>query len=278
MRRSWIWTSVTGGGLAIAAILAWWGQQPLAPAALVQDAAGLLTDEQRERISEYHDYLLKDHDIDYRVLSELDVDDINQLAVSRFSELSNGMRSRTGRGLLLVIAPGAQLVRLEVSQSLEPVYTDAFVRYIEERQMVPFFSAGRVADGILATTELITARVQEATERAELDPSPNETASAGGGAVARIASAQASQGTDAGVAPGPSPQQTLDAYFEAMDQRNGSPNLAIYTPQTRVMLQSWTVTPAQMDLMVASYRSCVSEGVRTRGGHAVIRYRIADRA
>ena len=172
MRRSSSWISGAVGGLvlalAVAVSLWWWWPQSLRPVTLVDDKAGLLSGEELERVSEFHAYLLKDYDVDYRVLSEPVAADINQLAVERFSELSAGMQSVTGRGLLLVIAPEERLVRLEVSQSLEPVYTDAFVRYIEERQMVPFFASGRLADGILATTELIVARLQDAEAQAAL--------------------------------------------------------------------------------------------------------------
>jgi uncharacterized membrane protein YgcG len=66
--------------------------------------------------------------------------------------------SGTCRGLLLVI--DADQVRLEVGYTLEGVLPDAFAAYVEHRQMVPFFERGRVADGILSTTELIVTRAQ----------------------------------------------------------------------------------------------------------------------
>ncbi len=283
MPRRSNWTNTASAGLIIAVGvtigLSWWGQKAPLSVRLVDDKARLLTIEQGERVSEFHRFLLNDHDIDYRVVSDSDVDDINRFAVDRFAELSAGMRSTTGRGLLLVIASSKKLVRLEVSQSLEPVYTDAFVKYIEERQMVPFFASGRIADGILATTELIVARVQEAKTSAELDPLRNPSKSGGGGAVAKFSgnhAAVAKKGT--AVAPGRTPAATLAAYLEAMDQRNGSRDLTIYTPATRAMLNKWTMTPAQMDMVVKSYRNCVAESARKQGGHAVIRYRIKDRA
>ncbi len=282
MRRNFSWISATGAGLVVAIAvtvgLFWWVQRAPLPVQRVTDNAGLMSSEQRARVSEFHKYLLSDHDIDYRVVSEVEVGDINRFAVDTFAKLAGSMQSTTGRGLLLVIAPAERLVRLEVSHSLEAVYTDAFVKYIEERQMVPFFASGRMADGILATTELIVARVQEAKANSGLDSSLNSAKSGGGGAVARIETGNRSvTGGAAGIAPGATPQATLARYFDAMDQRNASTDLAIYTPATHAMLKRWTITPAQMDMVVKSYRKCVSQGVRSRGVYAVIRYRIKDR-
>lgn len=276
MRRNWTLTSLAVGGLLlVAAGLLWWRS---VPTTMVEDNAGLLTHEQNARVSEYHQFLLGDYDIDYRVISQNKVADINRLAVKTFERLDDGMRSRTGRGLLLVIAPDEKLVRLEVSQSLEPVYTDTFVKYIEERQMVPFFASGRIADGILATTELMVTRAQEAKANVEFDPARYATKSAGGGAVSKIESGrQAVARIDTAITAGTSPQATLNSYLEAMGQRNSSPDLLIYTPETRAMLKGWTVTPAQMDNEVKSHRKCASQGTRTRGQYAVIRYRIKDR-
>lgn len=283
MRRNWTLINHVAGKLAIAGAVAagllLWGISPWPPVQMVEDNAGLLTQEQNAQVSEYHQFLIGDHDIDYRVISQNNVADINRLAVKTFERLDDGMRSKTGRGLLLVIAPDEKLVRLEVSLSLEPVYTDGFVKYIEERQMVPFFVSGRIADGILATTELIVTRAQEAKANVEFDAARYATKSAGGGAVSKIESGPKRRvSNDITIVAGPTPRATLKAYLAAMENRNASPDLAIYTPGTRAMLKGWTITAAQMDSVVKSYRSCVSEGTRARGDYAVMRYRIKDRA
>ncbi|MEZ4484814.1 MAG: hypothetical protein R2864_09500 [Syntrophotaleaceae bacterium] len=44
------------------------------------------------------------------------------------------------------------------------MYPDGFVGYVEERQMTPFFQAGRVGAGIEATVELLVARAFETGE------------------------------------------------------------------------------------------------------------------
>ncbi len=276
MRRTWSSSSRVGLVLVCYATAG-------AAAPLVEDAAGLMRVEQRTRLAEHHAYLLKDHDIDYRVVTRNDTGDINEFAVSRFEELGVGEASATGRGLLLVIDPAQDLVRLEVGYSLEGVYPDAFIAYIEHRQMVPFFRAGRVADGILATTELIVTRAQRAQANAGFEDEDWYAGSGGAGATTRArlgAGLEPRSQTAAPAAPaGPSPEATLTSFFAAMQARNGNPDLVLYTPATRRMLAGWIMTRAQMDNVVRTYRSCQAESARYRPDrrYAVIRYPPAQR-
>jgi uncharacterized protein len=208
-------------------------------------------------------------------------DDLAGYALARFEELSADGRSRTGRGLLLVIDPAGRAVRLEVSRSLEGAFPDAFIAYIEQRQMVPFFAADRVADGILATTELIVARAQDATRAAALDQTERATVGAGAGATASTAGAAPRPAFDTGTyAAQPTPKATLALYLAAMDARNGDASLGIYSRDTQAMLAGRVMTPAQMDGVVRAYRSCQPEPaqVGNSGSRAVIRYAPAERA
>lgn len=155
-------------------------------ASVVDDRAALLDAAERARISEYHAALLDSHDIDYRVLTVAARTDLELIAHEYFADAAAGRRSAGGRGLLLVIDTADDRVRLEVSTSLESVYTDAFVAYVETRQMTPFFAAGRVADGVLAATELIVGRAQEADAGAAFSP-PMAPKSMGAGATVSVA-------------------------------------------------------------------------------------------
>ena len=276
---SWL-AAAAFAAIAIAAALALWQLFALSPIALVEDEAAVLAVDQRKRIAEFHDLLLQDHGIDYRVVTLRDAGDINAAAARKFAALSTGMRSESGRALLLMIDTSEDLVRMEVSHSLEPVYTDAFTKYIESRQMVPFFQSGRVADGILATTELIVAKAQEAERQGSLDVEEEPAKSSGAGATsdALIGKADKRTGGDsADVRAGSSPAKTLQEYMAAMASRNGAPDLTLYTSATRAMLQRWTITPAQMDMIVKSYRRCTAEPVQYEDDLAVIRYPIEQR-
>ncbi|HEX9767804.1 MAG TPA: TPM domain-containing protein [Kiloniellales bacterium] len=262
-----------------------------AAAAAVDDGAALMSEDQRARVAEYHGYLFKDHDIDYRVVTAEDVGDISHFAVVRFADLGVGEASSAGRGLLLVIDPAQDRVRLEVGYALEGAFPDAFVAYVEQRQMAPFFRAGRVADGILAATELIVTRAQRAAANAGFEGEAWMAGSGGGGATANAdigqgwtneATSGATVGVpseDAATAAGRSPEETLGRYLGAMAARNGDPGLALYTAETQGMLRNWVMTPAQMTNVARTYRGCTPERTRTdaSGDLAVIRYPVAQR-
>ena len=249
----------------------------------VDDQAAALAPAERTRIEEYHAALRRTHDIDYRVLAIGAGADLERTAHDYFEDTRGGSVSASGRGLLLVIDTMSERVRLEVSTSLEGVYTDTFVAYVQSRQMAPFFAAGRVADGILATTELIVGRAQEADSGAAFAP-PMPARSMGGGAsvAAAIGTAsdpseelkQQSQRVNAG---GLDPLQVVETYHERMAKRDARADLSLYSSATVAMLRDWVVTAAQMDNVARTYRACTVDGVRTRNDTAVVRYRVVQR-
>lgn len=265
--------------------------EPPRDTTLVYDDAGLMSPIQRDFLATFHGFLLDDYDIDYRVVTVKGAADIDGYAIQRFEDLFANSRSGTGRGLLLVVDPVLDRVRLEVAFALEGDFPDAFIAYIENRQMVPFFRKKRIADGILASTELIIDRAQRAAATAGLDTEPSATESGGAGAAA---TARIGEGAETIPKPPPAPpaaaQQTprpartptqaLQAYFDTMSARNTDPDLPFYTPGTRQMLRGQTVTRAQMDFVVKTYRRCRAEPKLTSpdGQLAVLRYPVAQHA
>ena len=245
----------------------------------VIDKANLFSTQEIVSLDEYHAYLLAEHGIDYRVMTARDGGDINHLANRAFRDHEIGNQSEQGRGLLLVIDNTSQQVRLEVGVSLEAVFVDAFVAYIERDQMIPFFRQQRLADGILATTELIITRAQNAAQKKSYQDELWFTGSAGAGATTDIGKAPMRQTSDDQVESGSSPQETLDAYAMAMSATNLRPDLEIYTLDTRDMLANWVVTAAQADNAVRSIRQCGNaETLISDDGHlAVMRYPVAER-
>jgi uncharacterized protein len=275
--------SISLAAILLAGLAGYWLLAGKAGPALVVDDAGLMSDAQRIRLAEYHAYLLDDHGIDYRVVTTPEAGDINVFAVERFEALGVGSRSEGARGLLLVIDPDRNQVRLEVGYALEGVFPDAFIGYVEQRQMVPFFQAGRVADGILAATELIVTRAQRAAANAGFEGEAWMAGSGGAGATseARLGEGWQNPVAEAGGAAeaGGTPEETLGRYLAAMAARDGSPGLGIYTPETRRMLQDWVMTPAQMTNVAKAYGNCQAEPARLgpAGRLAVIRYPAAER-
>lgn len=251
---------------------------------LVRDQAGMLDSVQQDRIALFHQLLRADFDIDYRVVTTADADDIDAYSAGLFQRLGAGQLSTTGLGLLLVIDPLQDRVRLEVGYGLEGAYPDAFIAYVEQRQMIPFFRAGRVADGILATTELIVQRAQRAAKNAGL---AGEVWLAGSGGAGASTTAHIDQAPDpqqvaktiSVLANGASPAAVLAEYVARMQNRDANPDLELYTPATRRMLGEWVMTPAQMDNIVKTYQRCNAEAERTdaSGRLSVIRYPVRQR-
>ena len=287
MRVNWTFAGLaiaaTAGALLIVGRVQLEKLPPRGGAPSVDDRAALLTAGERARIAEYHAALRAGHDIDYRVLAVGAGGDLERTAHEHFERAHVGSLSAHGRGLLLVIDVSSDRARLEVSTSLEGVYTDAFVAYVQNRQMAPFFAAGRVADGILATTELIVGRAQDAAAGEEFVPAM-PASSMGGGASAAAAIGTASdpseefkRQTQRVDVTGKTPLQVVESYHERMGRRDARSDLALYSSATVSMLRNWVVTPAQMDNVAKTYRACTVDGVHSRADAAVVRYRVDQR-
>ncbi|MEQ9545086.1 MAG: TPM domain-containing protein [Marinobacter sp.] len=265
---------------AVVLAIAYQANERLATVPRVTDHINLLNPEEGDRIARFHDYLLSDHDIDYRILIARGIDDINQFAVNYFRDGNIGAASNSAHGLLLVIDAQANQVRLEVSYALEPIYTDAFVFYVEHNQMTEFFAANRIAEGILATTEMLITRANNAASGLNLDTEGWKASSGGGGARmdARIGEGTAGRRDDnVAIGEGASPREVLDRYRQAMEDRNNNPQLSIYSRQTREMLGQRVMTPAQMDNVAKSLRNCQPEKLFNQDNRAVLRYPIKAR-
>jgi uncharacterized protein len=264
------WVVVAGLGLLIAAC----GPREPGGTAFVEDPANLLTTAEEANISSWHAGLLTQYDIDYRVLTVESADDLSAIAVRRFEAAKVGQRSSAGRGLLLVVDAAGERVRLEVSRELEGVFVDSFVAFVEREQMAPFFAAGRAGDGIVATTELIAARAEEAIERGALADRAAEATSAGAGAESRAPAGGGYERPQARTAVDtqarPAPLDTVAGYLAAMAAHDASADLDLYTTETRQMLAGHVVTRAQMDNLVRTYRVCPAPRVRIEGEVAVV--------
>lgn len=249
----------------------------------ITDNGGLFSEEDMNDISSYHSMMLDKYDIDYRILTTKEKVDIDIYAHKVFAEDDIGSRSQKLRGLLLVIDTASNQVRLEVSGNLESVFTDAFVGYIEKRQMVPFFRLGRVGDGIFAASELLRLRVEDAKQGAAFDPTQFK-GSIGGGAKtnARINSGKdmsfAARRND--IAPADTPEETLKLLLLAMKNRNARNDLDIYTPEARQYMAGMVITPAQMDNVVKRYQQCELDRVvySEDGQRAVLLHKLSNRS
>ena len=247
-------------------------------AEILMDDAALLGDDPKFMKSFYdiNRNLLKQYDIDFRVVTTQSQEDIDRQANRLFNRLQQKSRSCSGKALLLLINPIQDRVRLEVSQALEPIYTDAFVSYLERKGMVPYFRDNKVADGAFMMMELIHDRANDAQAGKEFVP-PMASRSIGGGAksAARIGKAdpQAKKGAPIEVGTGESPEKVLRKYLQSLKTHNRNPDLEIYTKATREFFRKHTVTTINQDNEVRFLAPCLPKQTTLYGDdgeHAVI--------
>lgn len=251
---------------------------PVVKIELIADSAGVLSETESAYIVDYHNALMDDYGIDYRVLTTFDAANIDELASERFETLDGGSFRESGRGLLLVVHPGKDKVRLEVGAELKDTYTKSFVDFLEHTQMTPFFQEHHEGAGIVATSELIVTRAQEATKDLAFDPSSTQEPTTDTLPATPPAASQESPETPETIAPMPDvsaggdPLETVDAYIQAMDEGNARPDLDIYSKASQDMLKDWVVTKAQMRNVVRENRRCSSARYQMQGKRAVVRY------
>ncbi len=249
----------------------------------LEDPAGLLDVSARERLARYHAVLLRDLDIHFKAVFLAEASgDIDRTAVDLFERYRLGERTRAARGVLLVVDPAGQQVRLEIGYDLEGVFPDGFVGRVEEEQMVPFFAAGRIGAGVAATVELLVARALQvgsgAAATARRPGRGGDRWSGGGGAKTAIlpVSPAVSDQTPADpqrFAPRTDPLSTLQVYVQVLAARVKEPDLGLYTPETRRFLRRWLVTDAQQANEFRKLTAALpGSRVLVAGDRAVVRF------
>ena len=209
----------------------------------------------------YNEGLLQEFDIDFRVITTSSQEDIDLFANKAFTTLQKESRSKSGKALLLVVNTMQDKVRLEVSMALEPVYTDAFISYVERKGMVPYLRDYKIADGIYMMTELVHDRAVEATAGMAFMP-PMESKSIGAGAKSKahigVADTNAKKGAEVLAHSTDDPKAVLQKYIEALKKHNKNPKLDIYTDTTKDFFAKWTVTDINQDHEVENIAKCLN--------------------
>ncbi|MGB5421415.1 MAG: TPM domain-containing protein [Desulfobacterales bacterium] len=255
----------------------------------VEDRAGLLSDGQRDRIDRINRQLLEELGIHLKtVILKESPADINAAAVELFDRLRLGGTTRGAKGVLFLVDPAGKQVRLEIGYDLEGIFTDAFIGYVERRQMLPFFQAGRVGPGVEATAELLVGQAMGAegtldSELALKPPDPGERLSGGGGARidveigSGVPQKPRSPLAD-GFGPQSTPQKALETYKMVLRNHVKDPELTLYTKETRRFLRQWLVTDAQQDNELnAIVRNGGAGEVILSEDRAVIRFPLSNR-
>ncbi|BCA80831.1 TPM domain-containing protein [Desulfuromonas sp. AOP6] len=250
----------------------------------VDDRASLLDASRVARLEAYQERLRQDVDIYFQLTllakspADLDTEALRLFEAYRLGSTTNG-----ARGVLMLIDPVGEQVRLEIGYDLEGVFPDGFVGYVEREQMAPFFAAGRIADGVEATVELLVGRALGEVPTDYGGKTRLEHLS--GGAGARLATpigggTRAKEAVEdrASFAAQPSPRQTLERYLEVLQRHIKDPELDLYTPSTREFFRQWLVTSAQQDNErkgLEQYLPLAEE--RISGTLAVLRFPVENR-
>lgn len=275
--------------LGLLQLLALFGCQQLSQdSGLIDDRAGLLTRAEQRQLVALQSQLLKQIDVHlWLVILDQSAPDLDTTARELFEEFGRESLVRGARGVLLMVDPEGNQVRMEIGYDLEGIFPDAFIGDIERRQMVPFFASGRVADGIAATTELLVGKALKGDEPAESPAAEPPLRYAGGGAGARapveIASADGHAPPVVTLHPErfraqPTPLATLDLYRQVLRERLKDPDLGLYSVETRQLLRRWLVTDAQQDNELAALDAAWrGAAVISNGPLAVVRFPIEER-
>lgn len=213
-----------------------------------------------KQYKKFNQHLLNDFDIDFRTIITMDDGDIDLFANKEFEKLQKNSRSHSGKAILMVVNVLQDKVRLEVSMALEPVYTDAFVSYIERKGFVPYFRNNTIADAIYMATELISDRAYDAKKGKEFMP-PMKSKSIGAGAKTRANigknSLSEKKGKNVIALSSDTPMDVLKKYLLALKSHNTNPNLDIYTDATKKFFAKHTVTKINQDNEVRFLTPCM---------------------
>ena len=260
------------------------------PNPFVDDRADLLNSAQEARITSLNQKLLQDLDIHFLVATlESPAADLDATAIEWFESRALGAKTGGAKGMLFLVDPQGQAVRLETGYDLEGIFTDAFTGYVEREQMLPFFAAGRIAAGIEATVELLAARILEAAEKGDyaIDRTGKTSQghlSGGGGAKTDIQiGKQIPEKPIAALAgrfgPQPTPLEALETYMQVLEEHIKDPDLGLYTPRTRDFFRQWVVTNAQQENGLKGLKRAIQTAeTKIEGNLGVIRFPIEDRS
>ena len=250
---------------------------------IIDNAYAVLDNEKfMQQYRDFNGHLITEFDIDFRTITTNDDVDIDSYANKEFAKLQENSRSKSGKAILMVVNTLQDKVRLEVSMALEPIYTDAFVSYIERKGFVPYFRDAKFADAIYAAAELISDRAYEARDGKEFMP-PMKSKSIGAGAKTKahigVKDVNAKKGDAVASDSADTPKKVLQKYLGVLKKHNRNPDLDIYTDATKAFFRTWTVTTINQDHEVDTLSRCTGGEVLYAEDsiHAVLAHRPYDK-
>ncbi len=142
----------------------------------VVDAAGVLDAAQRARLNRQIDDLERDTGAEIAVVILRRAVDATpkEYATELLNRWGVGKRD-ADNGALMLVALEERRIEIEVGYGLEPILTDAAVGEILDREVVPRFRAGNIADGISAGVQALAERIRAAQTGGVYEPMPAST-------------------------------------------------------------------------------------------------------
>ncbi len=227
----------------------------------LRDSASIVhfTASQQTNYDDFIKHLLDEFDIDFMVYTTNSDEDINAFSNKLFRRLQKNSLSKSGQALLFVINPAQDKARLEVSLALEHIYTDAFVSYIQNAGIVPYFKNNKVSDGVFEMAALVHDRAYEAKKGKKFTPrAKSESMGAGAKVKANIGKGQKVKSDDIKSESNDTPLMVLQKYLAKLKAKNNNPNLGIYTKKTREFFNTKTSTEINMDNEIRFLSPCIN--------------------
>lgn len=237
------------------------------PGQFVVDDAGVINPASLTRLNALLGAVLRDTDIALMVVS---VDSLGNRSIQAFTNTlferwKIGSQTKANRGVLFVLSKHDKQVRFEVAYGLEGIFPDAFVSYVEHRQMVPYFASNYIGEGIEATIELIAGRAFEKVLNRSYDPKQAGAANIGG-FYSGGAGAQATVPLGEKKAAG-SNNRTIETKHRAYFSAQPSPHLAW---ERFLEVNQRTIQDAELDLFDEKSKALLRRRPYTQAARAHI--------
>lgn len=134
----------------------------------VSDNANLLSDEAQRRIDDRIDDLESRTGVEIAVVTVYDVNapTPRDFATRLFNEWGIGKADRDN-GLLILLVEDQRRLEMETGYGLEAQLTDAWLKQLQESEMVPHFRSGNFDRGLEAGVDAVIARLDGASDTPE---------------------------------------------------------------------------------------------------------------
>jgi uncharacterized protein len=162
--------------LALALVLTLAGPEYPKQTGLVNDFAGVLTQEAKTRLQTNLEGLQKAKSFVLVVVTvkSLENQPIEQYSVGLANAWGIGQKGKNN-GVVFLIAPAEKALRIENGYGAEGTLTDIESKLIAEDSVIPLFKQGKLADGIVAGTDALVAKLGGAVQEAARPPPAKQT-------------------------------------------------------------------------------------------------------